>query len=118
VTRADRMLLAVAAALVMVLYGVLWQPGPGREAHILSAAGKPLQLDLDQARTVTIPGRLGPSVVEIDHGRARFVASPCTGKLCIRAGWQQRAGAVAACLPNGVSLSIGGGDRRFDAINF
>jgi len=117
-TRADGVLLAFVALGLGVLYAGLWQREPGQQVRILGPQRPPLLLALDQARTVVVPGHLGPSVLEIDHGRARFVESPCTDKICIQAGWQQRSGAFAACLPNGVSLSILGGDRRFDAINF
>ena len=117
-TRADGILLAVLALILATLYAALWPQGPGTRVQILSVAHNPLILALDQARTVAVRGRLGTSTVEIDHGQVRFVDSPCSGKICVHAGWQAHAGAFAACLPNGVSISVLGRERRFDAINF
>lgn len=117
-TRADSVLLALVALLLAGVYALLWQPGPGARAQLLSVAQDPVVVPLDAERTITVPGRRGASVVQIAGGKARFVDSPCRGKVCIHAGWQSRAGAYAACLPNGVSLSILGDERRFDAINF
>lgn len=67
---------------------------------------------------LTVSGPLGESRIEIHKGKARFLASPCTNKICIRSGWLEHAGEAAACLPNRISLALLGNDARFDAINF
>ncbi|HEX7047979.1 MAG TPA: NusG domain II-containing protein [Gammaproteobacteria bacterium] len=69
-------------------------------------------------RKFSVAGPLGETVIEIHDGRARIVQSPCRKKICIRAGWLDAAGDVAACVPNRVSIALLGNDPRFDAINF
>ncbi|MYI60489.1 MAG: hypothetical protein F4105_02245, partial [Gemmatimonadetes bacterium] len=39
---------------------------------------------------------------------ARVLSAPCVHKICMRRGWIQRAGDVAACVPNGLVLRIAG----------
>ena len=48
----------------------------------------------------------------------RFTDSPCRHKICIRAGWQRQAGAVAACVPNRVALVLAGEDARYDSMSY
>ena len=47
-------------------------------------------------------------VIEIKGGRARVTESPCRDKLCVRAGWLERPGDVAVCLPQRVIVEIRG----------
>lgn len=69
-------------------------------------------------RQIVVNGPLGETVIEIRDGRARVLRSPCTRKICLRAGWLDAAGDAAACVPNRVSIALLGDDARFDAINF
>ncbi|NIP71711.1 MAG: NusG domain II-containing protein [Gammaproteobacteria bacterium] len=118
-TRADWILLAVVAVLLPGLYAALWQgTGVADSISVRSADGEPVSASLARDQDITIQGRLGASTIEIRNGRARFRDSPCTAKVCINTGWLQHSGEVAACLPNGVSVQLTGGVRRFDAINF
>ena len=61
---------------------------------------------LDAEETVTIPGPLGDSVVEIHDGSVRFLASPCANQTCVASGSIDSQGQWAACLPNKVMLVI------------
>lgn len=118
-TRADWLLLTVIAVILPLLYAGLWRGhGPGAAATIRAPETAPRTVALDRDQTLQVRGRMGPSTIEIKDGRARFVRSACTRKVCIHAGWLKEAGELAACLPNGVSLEIIGGDRHYDAINF
>jgi len=55
-------------------------------------------------------------VIEIEGGRARVVDSPCRDKLCVRAGWLDRPGDVAVCLPQRVIVEIRGAGRGVDGV--
>jgi len=44
--------------------------------------------------------------IKIEDNRARIVASPCRDKLCVHAGWLEKPGEVAACLPQRVVVEI------------
>lgn len=115
---ADFLVLCAGLLLTGLLGWQAWNGGPAREALIYVNDRIVSRLPLDTERTVTVHGALGDSVIRIAGGGARFIASPCSHKLCIRAGRLDYAGAGTACLPNHVSLLVTGDDRRYDAINF
>lgn len=118
-TRADAFVVACALLLLPWLYMAHWGDGaPGEIARIVDATGKETLVPLHEARQLTIDGPLGTSIIEIRDGAARFIASPCQGKQCIHAGWQQAGGDITACLPNRISLAVVARDVRFDSINF
>ena len=115
----DAVVVALAAMLVGASWAALWGGGGTAQYAELSGPGGAAQrLELAQDATAAVSGRLGESVVEVRDGRVRFVASPCVGRHCIHSGWLSRSGQVAACLPNGVVLEVGGGEREFDAVTF
>lgn len=118
-TRADWTLLAVVGALLSLVYLTAWSDrSAGTEITIRSGDQAPRTVTLARDRQLRIDGRLGDSVIEIRDGKAHFLSSPCTSKVCVHTGWLQQSGEFAACLPNGVSLTVAGGKRRYDAINF
>ncbi|MDR2877266.1 MAG: NusG domain II-containing protein [Chromatiales bacterium] len=117
--RGDYFIVLGALIALPWLYLTYWSgSAPGTQALIVDGSGHELTLALTMDRQVEIAGPLGASVIEIHDGKARFVSSPCTGKLCIHAGWLSASGTVAACLPNRVSLTITGHHARWDSINF
>jgi len=54
--------------------------------------------------------------IEIDGGRARVIDSPCRDRLCVHAGWLERPGDVAVCLPRRVIVEIRGAGRGVDGV--
>jgi hypothetical protein len=117
-TRADKFVLALSLLFLAALYALLWgESGPADEVTV-AAGDKTRVFSLHQEQHVAVDGLRGKSIIEIDHGRARFVASPCGSKVCIHAGWLDHAGETAACVPNGVIVSLAGHDSEYDSINF
>ena len=118
-TRADRILLLVVVCALPFLYARTWF-GAGNPGYfqIQTGSDKPLTETLSADRTLHIQGPLGDSVIEVRHGHARFVSSPCRGQVCVQTGWLQSTGDIAACLPNRISLTLLGQHPRFDSINF
>lgn len=118
-TGADLLLILVAGILIGWLYLALWSTETAAVEVELWSRGERLErLPLAEDRRIEVPGVLGTSLIEIKQAHARFVASPCTNKLCILSGSLHHPGETAACLPNQVSLRILGRDPRYDAINF
>jgi hypothetical protein len=117
-TRADWALLLTLLAGLPWLYLHFWSGDPGQQLAILTQEGPPRILPLYPDQELHIQGALGESVIRIEQGRARFVASACTNKVCIQRGWIDAAGQTSACLPNRVSIQVLGRDARFDAVNF
>jgi hypothetical protein len=62
----------------------------------------------DAVETVTAPGPLGDTVVEIRGGQAHIVSSPCANQTCLAAGSIHSRGQWLACLPNRVLVSVAG----------
>ncbi len=115
----DVVVLVAASLLVGASWAALWSGGgPAEYAEISTPDAAPLRLELAADTTVEIAGRLGVSTIEVRAGRVRFTDSPCVGRQCVHAGWLARTGQVAACLPNGVVVEVGGGRREFDAVTF
>ena len=61
---------------------------------------------LDAAETVTVPGALGDTIVEIQNSSARVLSSPCKNQTCVAAGAVFSHGQWTACLPNKVMIYI------------
>ena len=112
---------AFAAALaVIALVSVRAYAGrSGAAAAHLAGSGREWVFPLDADRTVSVPGPLGDTVVEIRAGEVRVLSSPCAEKLCVRSGAIARPGQWVACLPNRVFVDIRGSSGQVvDATSF
>ncbi len=118
-TRADKVVIVLAVLLLPFLYIEFWgNRSQGEVVLIRSTNSEDTTLPLDQDKQLTIEGALGTSIIDIKDRQVRFIDSPCQGKQCVMAGWLNKDGQLAACLPNGVTVQIMGRDQRFDAVNF
>ena len=118
-TRADWLVLIATIVLLPGLYLRYWgDQGPATAVRISASGQQDITLPLSGERRIHVHGPLGDSVIEIHAGRVRFVSSPCRGKQCVHSGWLSHSGELAACLPNGIMVSVIGRERQFDSINF
>jgi len=112
VTRADRVLIA-AIAVAALLAWPLAARAAGSDASSVEIAGPAgvsvLRLDADT--TVAVDGRLGKVRVRVKDGSVWVTESCCPNHVCVRTGAISSPGSVVACVPNGVTVSIGGSDR-------
>jgi hypothetical protein len=79
------------------------------------------ELPLTGTHRVTIDGalaKLGPTVIEVDAGRARVAADPGPRQYCVQQGWLSRAGSVAVCAPSHITLQLVGPDSVQDTVAF
>ena len=74
--------------------------------------------DLNQTRELHIHGALGDSLISISQGKVRFKQSPCHNQYCVHQGWLSRAGQVAICIPNQISLQLIGAKSSYDSLNY
>lgn len=117
-TRADKVAFSLSLAMLIGLYSHLWRD-VGPVDHVTIATGQETRVfSIEHDQRIVVDGLQGQSMIEVSDGRARFIASPCGGKVCLHAGWLERAGDATACVPNGVILSLAGAERRYDSINF
>lgn len=115
----DKFILVTALFLLVLLYSYYWRTAAFGNQAMVSVGGKFWSsFDLYQNQDIEVPGKLGISVLRIEDGKIRFIASPCTTKQCIHQGWLHDGGEFAACLPNQVSVQIPSPDPRFDSMNF
>ena len=114
----DWLILAVGAAAVALLFATLWHNEPAGKLRIRAGDKVFSTMSLAQKRTLDVPGPLGISRIEIDNGRARVASDPGRHQYCVKQGWLTRAGQVAMCLPNQVSLELLGGEKAYDSLNY
>ena len=110
----------VVLGLVVCAYAVLslWRGG-APDAAVVRAGGRVVaKVDLSRARLIEAPGPLGVTVIEIRPGRARVASDPGPRQYCVRQGWLARAGEIAICAPNQVSVQILGGRGAYDSISY
>lgn len=118
-TRADIIAIVFAALLLPALYLKFWQPElQATQANIVDSHQHITIADLNKTKELHITGQLGESVLKIEHGKIRFIHSPCKGKVCIHRGWMKYTGETMACLPNKILVELTGGQRKYDSINF
>ncbi|MCL2030786.1 MAG: NusG domain II-containing protein [Oscillospiraceae bacterium] len=106
------LLLALPAALV---WYAPFARGTARTAVVIRDDAVLARIPLDGPGGDYAYGENGQIVIRVEDGRARFAASDCPDGLCVRSGWLERPGRVAACLPNRCVLRIEG-EGEYDVI--
>jgi len=117
-TRADYCAVLFAALLLPYLYISQWSDDEAGINATIMNGNETTKVSLAHNHTLKVDGALGTSIIKIEDGKIRFVASPCLGKQCIHSGWLAHAGEFAACLPNRISVAVLGEAARFDSIIF
>jgi hypothetical protein len=114
----DWFTLISGGVLVASLAATFWGGNAGNTL-VIRAQGKLFdEASLHRAQTISVPGPLGPTLVEIQPGRARIARDPSPRQLCVKQGWLTLAGETALCLPNQVSVEISGGDKTYDSLGY
>ena len=54
-----------------------------------------------------------PALLRVETGRICYTEAGCPDALCLHAGWLDRAGETAACLPSRRSVVLSGAERVF-----
>jgi hypothetical protein len=104
----DLLLLACAATGVAWSFAALWGGGQADRA-VVRVQGRIVEvLPLAHDARVHVRGALGASEIEVRAGRVRVARDPGPRQICVRRGWLARAGDIALCLPNALSVEIPG----------
>ncbi len=120
-TRSDTVVILLMIVLLSFLYSKFWSFNDDQNKNYvqISITGSPQQkFSLHQDKIIDLTGRTGISTVQIKNNKIRFTNSPCTKKYCIHSGWLAKTGSIAACIPNGITVSIKNTKNLFDAINY
>lgn len=114
----DWLVVALGVVAVALLFQTLWQFEPANKLRIRQGDSVYATLSLNQTRSLEISGPLGVSKISIANGKVRFEQSPCHNQYCVHQGWLSKAGQVAVCLPNRVSIEMLGASKLYDSLNY
>ncbi len=114
----DWITLLLGVVLIGLMIQTFWQGGQA-DTVLIRAGGKVfLEAPLSRDREIEVPGPLGQTRILIEKNRARVAADPSPRQYCVRQGWLSRAGEVAVCLPNEISVELRGGASNYDSLNY
>ncbi len=114
----DYLIVLSALALLVWLFSQFWSWQPASRLQLHQAGKLVATMTLDQQRIVKLDGPLGVTVVQIQHGRARILSSPCSNQYCVHRGWLSHEGDSSVCLPNRISIRLEGAKASFDSLNY
>ena len=114
----DWLILLLGALLTVFLAVTLWQGGAADKAIIRSGGKIFREVPLSRDQLIAVPGPLGISRISIHNRQARITADPSPRQYCVRQGWLKQAGEIAICLPNQVSVELGGKRKNYDSLNY
>ena len=114
----DWLLAAVGAVFCALSFPLVWQDGIADKA-VVKLGGKVFaELDLSRNRSIDIRGPLGITRIKVERRRVRVVSDPGIHQYCVRQGWLERAGEIAICAPNQVSVQVTGRKETYDSLNY
>lgn len=104
----DCKLLVVVAVLVACSFLLPLRQTVGARVVVSSDDRIVFVAPLAKAQRVELNGPLGITVLQIEHGGARIISSPCTNKVCMHMGEARHSGDLLACVPNHLVVRIEG----------
>ena len=114
----DWLTILLGSLFVMLLTLTLWG-GDLADKAIIRGGGKILhEVPLSRDQQIEVRGPLGVSIISIQQRKARISSDPSPRQYCVRQGWLERAGEVALCLPNQVSVEMVGSRKLYDSLNY
>lgn len=114
----DYWLILMAVLLLAYLFQHYWHTPAATQLQIRQGGKVLATMTLDQTRTIEVAGPMGVSRIQIEPGRARFIASPCQNQYCVHQGWLSHQDEAALCLPNRISIRLLGQQSRYDSLNY
>jgi hypothetical protein len=99
-------------------FPLAWHGGAAEKAVIKRGGEAFAELDLSRNRQIEVPGLLGVTTIAVEKRRVRVVSDPGLHQYCVRQGWLERAGEIAICAPNQVSVQILGGKETYDSLSY
>ncbi|MDR1935600.1 MAG: NusG domain II-containing protein [Candidatus Accumulibacter sp.] len=114
----DWLVMTCGAIVCAVSFPLAWRAGPAEKA-IVRRGGEPFaELELSRERRIEVPGPLGTTTIAVEKGRVRVLSDPGAHQYCVRQGWLDRAGQIAICAPNEVSVEVAGGGKTYDSLSY
>ncbi len=116
-TRADRILIIVIAAIALVsIPATIMASGLTSASSVyVSGPGGETVVPIGTDRVLEVAGLRGPVTVQVVGGAVSVVDADCPDHLCVRSGPVSRPGSVIVCVPNAVTVRVGG--ERSDGLD-
>ena len=114
----DWLVTALGLSFCFASFPLVWQGGMAEKAIVKRGGAIFAELDLSRNRRLEVPGPLGLTTVVVDKRRVRVASDPGIHQYCVRQGWLERAGEIAICAPNEVSVQIQGGKESYDSLSY
>lgn len=114
----DWLVALCATLLCAVSFPLSWRSEHAEKAVVKRGGEVIAELDLARNGRIEVPGPLGATIIAVEKGRVRVVADPGPHQYCVRQGWLERAGQIAICAPNQVSVQITGGREAYDSLSY
>ena len=117
-TKLDILIMAVVLlfAAAISLWANFYLPrGSEVEVYLNNQLYRTVSLNVEQK--LTIPGKQGELVLNVNNGQAAIIKADCPLQICKHLGAIKKSGEALVCIPNGVLIKINGkGDNLIDAI--
>lgn len=114
----DWLIITLSVIGIIFLFQTLWTNMPASQLQIRQGDAIIGTYDVNQDRELHLHGPIGDSLISIKQGKVRFKQAPCTSQYCVHQGWLSKAGQVAICLPNQISLQLIGKEQPYDSLNY
>jgi len=113
----DILIIVIFAALVFLSAYSAYMKPHGNAQVLIRGDGREWVFPLGVEESISIPGPLGNTVIQISNNKTWIDYSPCENQNCVTAGLLSQESQWAACLPNMVLLMIqGDGGEDIDAL--
>jgi len=114
----DWLLAAIGVVICALSFPLAWHGGSADKAVVKQGGQVFVELDLSRNRSIDVPGPLGITRIAVERRRVRVVSDPGIHQYCVRQGWLERAGEIAICAPNQVSVQVTGSREAYDSLSY
>ena len=114
----DWLVVILGVSICVLSYSLVWQDGAAEKVIVKRGGEIFAELDLLYDRQIDVPGPLGVTRLEVRARRVRVVSDPGPRQYCVLQGWLSRAGEVAVCAPNQVSVLVLGRKEVDDSLSY
>jgi len=114
----DWLTIFISLCVIVYLFQTQWSNVAATKVQIRVADKVYATFSLNQQRKINVTGSIGETTIQISQGKVRFLHAPCHNQYCVQQAWLTRAGQVAICLPNQVTLALLGDKPLYDSLNY
>lgn len=105
--KGDGLAIAAVLMLAVLVLALFWPKGQenGAYAEVYLDGALVQRVSLSQEQQLTVTGKYH-NTITVRDGKIAVTDSNCPGQDCLHSGWQNAAGRVIVCLPNGMEIRI------------